>query len=351
MTEQSSDSSPVGPPVPTLEPGLADKLSDEELDELPFGVICLSAKGIVLRFNRAEGRFARLDPASVVGRNFFSDIAPCASGDFLYRFRDFVDSSDSLGTSHFFFTFDFAFGSQDVKCEMIRVPGADRYYLNLTRQRFLPRSDNATAHLAAPRQSELSPREADLGVQRDVFANRVVIAPSHLFDSFELASRSLPPDARSELTEKWGQRIGRRLVLDLEGESLERCGKALREQPMNVVAEMVSETLREAGWGLLSLDFSNADRGAVVAAVEYSILAVKRRPHRSCQLLAAVIEGILSHLAERRLHCEEVTCRATGASCCKMLIVGAKRRERVETLCRRSVNIDAIIQGLDSDVD
>ena len=120
---------------------------------------------------------------------------------------------------------------------------------------------------------------------------------------------------------------------------------------MNVVSEMVSETLREAGWGLLSLDFSKTDNGAIVAEIVDSVLAVRKRPQRSCKLLAGVLEGIFSHLAERRLHVEEVTCRATGASCCQMLIVGSKRRERVAMLTRRSADIDTIVESLDSDVD
>lgn len=55
----------------------ADILTEDELDQLPFGVIQLSPVGRVLRYNRAEAELAGMEADRVVGANFFAEIAPC----------------------------------------------------------------------------------------------------------------------------------------------------------------------------------------------------------------------------------------------------------------------------------
>jgi photoactive yellow protein len=49
----------------------------EELDRLPFGVVRLSGDGVIQAYNRSESRHARRPAASVIGRNFFTEVAPC----------------------------------------------------------------------------------------------------------------------------------------------------------------------------------------------------------------------------------------------------------------------------------
>lgn len=55
----------------------ADLLTEDELDGLPFGVIQLNPAGRVLRYNRAEAELAGMEPDRVIGRSFFTEIAPC----------------------------------------------------------------------------------------------------------------------------------------------------------------------------------------------------------------------------------------------------------------------------------
>ena len=100
-------------------PAEADRLEDVELDQLPFGVICLAADGLILRYNLAEARLARLDPTTVVGRNFFTDVAPCTNTDEFYgRFRRVVERK--ANEANFRYIFDFKFGAQDVDVEVHR---------------------------------------------------------------------------------------------------------------------------------------------------------------------------------------------------------------------------------------
>jgi photoactive yellow protein len=54
-----------------------DDLTEEELDELPYGMIQLDTSGRVLRYNSTEARISTLDQKRQIGRHFFVDVAPC----------------------------------------------------------------------------------------------------------------------------------------------------------------------------------------------------------------------------------------------------------------------------------
>lgn len=56
-----------------------EQLSARELDELPFGAIQLDAQGKILSFNAHEARLTGRDPGKVIGRNFFTEVAPCTN--------------------------------------------------------------------------------------------------------------------------------------------------------------------------------------------------------------------------------------------------------------------------------
>ena len=63
-------------------PGLFEVLSSAtaaELDGLPFGVVALALDGTVEAYNAFEAKLAGLTPGRVIGRNFFSSVAPCTN--------------------------------------------------------------------------------------------------------------------------------------------------------------------------------------------------------------------------------------------------------------------------------
>ena len=94
------------PPVPTVVPYDADELSNAELDALPYGMIQLDSRGVILRYSAAESRLSGMSAAECVGRHFFHDIAPCtAVAEFEGRFRDGV----AAGQLDAVFNFRFAF--------------------------------------------------------------------------------------------------------------------------------------------------------------------------------------------------------------------------------------------------
>jgi photoactive yellow protein len=62
------------------QPGLLDRLDAADadaLDALAFGVVGMAADGTVTSYNTAESRLSGLTPANVIGRHFFSAVAPC----------------------------------------------------------------------------------------------------------------------------------------------------------------------------------------------------------------------------------------------------------------------------------
>jgi photoactive yellow protein len=64
------------------QPGLLDSLEAADatvLDALPFGVIGMTPDGTVTSYNAAESRLSGLTPTNVIGRHFFSAVAPCTN--------------------------------------------------------------------------------------------------------------------------------------------------------------------------------------------------------------------------------------------------------------------------------
>lgn len=119
--------SPAPPPTPTLTPSpvLDDaarlaRVSSRDLDGLPYGAILLDTSGRIVAYNDTESRMARLPVEAVVGRNFFTEVAPCTRvKDFEGRFRALA-SGEGAGLASFDFTFPFPFGAQRVSVLLTR---------------------------------------------------------------------------------------------------------------------------------------------------------------------------------------------------------------------------------------
>ena len=70
----------------------ADVLTEDELDNLPMGMIQLDRTGMVLRFNQAESTLAHVEKSAAIGRSFFDEVAPCTKvQDFHGRFLEGVE--------------------------------------------------------------------------------------------------------------------------------------------------------------------------------------------------------------------------------------------------------------------
>ena len=90
-----------------------DRMSEAQLDALPFGAIRLDKEGKILSYNMTESKLTGRDPKRVIGRNFFTEVAPCTNvQSFAGRFREGV----AKGEMHIIFPyrFDFQMAPRDV---------------------------------------------------------------------------------------------------------------------------------------------------------------------------------------------------------------------------------------------
>jgi photoactive yellow protein len=72
------------------------KMSNAQLDSLPFGVVRLSDSGEIKFYNTYETTIADVSKEAAEGRNFFTQVAPCTNNRLVYgRFKAGV-AADSL---------------------------------------------------------------------------------------------------------------------------------------------------------------------------------------------------------------------------------------------------------------
>jgi photoactive yellow protein len=81
-------------------------LTSDQIDELPIGVIRTDREGVVSGYNASESSLSGMNPPEVVGKNFFTEVAPCTNVQrFAGRFREGI-AAGSLYES-FPYTFEF----------------------------------------------------------------------------------------------------------------------------------------------------------------------------------------------------------------------------------------------------
>jgi len=99
---------------------LAD-LGAVDIDELPFGAICIDHDGTIVSYNQYEARLAHLDAARVIGKNFFRDIAPCtAVKAFEGRMHEFITSTERVSITFDYF-FSFQHDAVDVAITFVKL--------------------------------------------------------------------------------------------------------------------------------------------------------------------------------------------------------------------------------------
>lgn len=108
------------------------EMSDKDIDNLAFGAINLDANGKILSYNKAEGEITGRKPEEVIGKNFFTEVAPCTKTDeFFGKFQDGVKSGN-LSTM-FEYTFDYQMQPTKVKVHMKKSLNDDSYWVFVKR--------------------------------------------------------------------------------------------------------------------------------------------------------------------------------------------------------------------------
>jgi len=102
--------------------------SDEQLQKAPFGIIRVDDSGEVEFYNRYESDLSGISPEDAIGRNFFTNLAPCANNRiFQGRFKKGVRSG-SLD-EQFTYTFTYKMRPTLVEIRLYRDTQSNNWVL------------------------------------------------------------------------------------------------------------------------------------------------------------------------------------------------------------------------------
>ena len=115
------------------DPGLFNWLNTAtvvELDTLPYGVIAMSLDGTVEAYNLTESKLAGLTPERVIGKNFFSSVAPCTNNFMVaHRFQTEADLDVVID-----YVLTLRMTPRKVQMRMLRRHDASRMFLIIQRR-------------------------------------------------------------------------------------------------------------------------------------------------------------------------------------------------------------------------
>lgn len=125
-------------PMKTVAFGKADvenvlgKMNEAQLNKLAFGAVELDASGRILKYNAVEGAITGRDPKAVVGKNFFTDVAPCTNRPEFKGVFDAGVRSNNLNTM-FEYVFDHQMKPTKVKIHMKKAISGDSHWIFVKR--------------------------------------------------------------------------------------------------------------------------------------------------------------------------------------------------------------------------
>jgi photoactive yellow protein len=115
------------------QPRLLDSLEAAEtavLDALPFGLIGMAPDGIVTNYNTAESRLSGLTPVNVIGRHFFSAVAPCTNNFMVaHRFEAEATIDDIID-----YVFTLHMQPTKVRLRLLKQTGRSHMFLAVERR-------------------------------------------------------------------------------------------------------------------------------------------------------------------------------------------------------------------------
>jgi photoactive yellow protein len=107
-------------------------MDDSQIDGLAFGAVEVDKNGTILRYNAGEGEITGRNPDEVVGKNFFTEVAPCTQSEEFYgAFKKGVESGN-LNTL-IEYTFDYKMQPTKVKVHMKKALNGDSYWIFVKR--------------------------------------------------------------------------------------------------------------------------------------------------------------------------------------------------------------------------
>ena len=108
------------------------RMNDAQLNKLAFGAIELDATGKILKYNAIEGEITGRDPKAVIGKNFFTDVAPCTNRPEFKGVFDAGVRAKNLNTM-FEYVFDHQMKPTKVKIHMKQAVLGQSYWVFVKR--------------------------------------------------------------------------------------------------------------------------------------------------------------------------------------------------------------------------
>lgn len=102
----------------------------EDLEILPFGVIGMTLDGMVIAYNKAEAALAGLTPSRVIGRHFFTSVAPCTNNYMVAQRFEGEAGLDAIID----YVFTLRMAPTPVRLRLLKWPDAERMYLLVERR-------------------------------------------------------------------------------------------------------------------------------------------------------------------------------------------------------------------------
>lgn len=102
-----------------------DACDASTFDSLPFGAIAMAPDGVVERYNLTEARMAGLSAERVVGKHFFTEVAPCTNNYLVAsRFEECAALDECLP-----YVFTLRMRPRNVELRLVKSERSDHQYL------------------------------------------------------------------------------------------------------------------------------------------------------------------------------------------------------------------------------
>ncbi len=140
----------------------------------------------------------------------------------------------------------------------------------------------------------------------------------------------------------WGERIMRRL----EREAQTVGNLQLREMPISMFLRFFREYFVYHGWGLMTIDVSQArETGIVTAALEDSVFAevIRDEEDFSDPMIAGILAGMLSHISGHDLDCVQTACISRGAEASRFVVTGAGRLRGIQDKIKSGMTHEQVV--------
>ncbi len=108
------------------------KMTEVEINRLAFGAVQLDATGTILTYNAAEAGITGRSAATVLGKNFFRDVAPCTNSP---AFKGVFDAGVKAGKLNtiFEYVFDYNMAPTKVKIHMKKAMSGNSFWIFVKR--------------------------------------------------------------------------------------------------------------------------------------------------------------------------------------------------------------------------